>query len=242
MDLRSEIQNPRTAGDDLLRSMFALLDRHFGNVTWEGFVGDLLEKDWIILLYDESGELAGFSTQMLREAAFEGKSYRAVFSGDTIVAPEHWGSLELQLTFARLLERLRLQRPESPLYWFLISKGFRTYRLLPLYFKEFYPCHFRETPAWERRLLTHLAEWKFPGAYDAEKGILCFGGKSQFLKPPWSAIPEGRLESNPHVRFFANRNPGFTRGDELACLAEFRPENLSGFILKRLEEVSLQGV
>ena len=234
MALASELVPVGDLGDDRIRCMYGLLERHYGNTTWAGFLEDLREKTWVILLHD-AGELAGFSTQMLLETAFEDERFHVVFSGDTIIDPAHWGSPELQSAFARLLHGIHLDQPGRRLFWFLISKGFRTYRILPIYFREFYPCHSSETPAWNRRFLDHLARSRYPEAYLPEKGILDFNGHSQYLKPPLSGIPSGKLETNPHIRFFARANPGYGRGDELACLAEFSRDNLTPFILRRLE-------
>lgn len=233
MALRGDIVPVAGLSEEEVRRMFLLLDRHYANATWEGFREDLAEKTWAILLRDGE-ELAGFSTQLLIETRFEGEPFSVVFSGDTIIDPAHWGSPELQTTFAGLLDRLHRGKPEQRLFWFLISKGFRTYRILPIYFKVFHPCHDRGTPPWHGRFLDHLAKTKFPAAYREDKGILDFNGHSQYLRPALSGIPETRLLANPHIRFFAEANPGWARGDELACLAEYAPDNLTPFLLRRL--------
>jgi hypothetical protein len=239
MALSSEIIPVEGLEADCILAMYRLLDRYYGNVAWEGFREDLREKTWVILLRDGE-DLVGFSTQRLSESIFEGETFGIVFSGDTIIDPAHWGSPELQAAFAALLNRIHSGRPDRRLFWFLISKGFRTYRILPIYFKEFFPCHFRETPAWHARFLDHLARSKYPESYVPDKGILDFNGRSQYLKPPLSGIPEGKLAANPHIRFFAKANPGHARGDELACLAEFSRDNLTPFVMKRLEGAGVQ--
>src|SRR5205823_11279599 len=53
-----------------------------------------------------------------------------VFSGDTVIDRNYWGQKQLQLAFARLVVTLKLRAPWRPLYWFLVSKGYRTYLLL----------------------------------------------------------------------------------------------------------------
>lgn len=214
-------------------AMYRLLDRHYANVTPEGFAADLAEKDWVILLR-AGASLAGFSTQMRLETRFEGEPIDAVFSGDTIIDPAHWGSTELQAAFTGLLHSLRRERPERRLFWFLISKGFRTYRILPLYFREFWPRHAQVTPDWHRRFLDHLARAKFPQAWDPDAGVLRFNGRSQYLRPALAGIPEEKAALNPHIGFFARANPGHDRGDELACLAEFTEANLTPLVRKRL--------
>jgi hypothetical protein len=39
-------------------------------------------------------------------------------------------------------------------------------------------------------------------------------------------VPSGR-ERNPHTEFFLSKNPGYVNGDELVCLTELCPENLT---------------
>lgn len=218
-----------------LQAMHRLLDSHFANATWESFQADLREKTWAILLREE-GRLAGFSTALLMETAFEGETFQVVFSGDTIVDPAHWGSPALQTAFTGLLENIRRNRPGMRLFWFLISKGFRTYRLLPLYFRDFHPRYDSPMPPWHRRFLDHLAAARYPGAYRPERGILAFAGQSQCLRPHLAEIPAHKLARDPHVRFFAETNAGWPRGEELACLAEYTPGNLTPHVLRRLRQ------
>ena len=73
-------------------AMFALMDRHYENVRRDVFESDLDEKRWVIqVLHPGSGELLGFSTQMLLDAVASGRPVTALFSGDTIIDRGHWG-------------------------------------------------------------------------------------------------------------------------------------------------------
>ena len=62
--------------------------------------------------------------------------------------------------------------PGAAVYWFLICSGYRTYRFLPVFFREFFPTHRRPTPAGARRVLDTLATRKFPTTYDATAGVI----------------------------------------------------------------------
>lgn len=227
--LETRILDVTQVDADLAGDMLRLLDRHYGNVTPEGFRRDLAEKHWVIAFFG-GGRLAGFSTQMLLETEYRGERHDAVFSGDTIVDPAHWGSTALFAAFAGLLRDLKAARPERRLFWFLISKGYRTYRMLPLWFRSFLP-HPADPggnlSAWQRGLLDHLARSKFGPAWSPERGILDFRGTGQYLRPSLGAVPEGKALADRHIRFFLEANPGHGRGDELACLAEFSQANLT---------------
>src|SRR5688500_937969 len=88
--------------------MYALLDAHFEGVTPRQFRRDLEEKNWVILLEQggggeggdvRSGTLCGFSTLLVYETRFEGEPVSVVYSGDTIVRRDAWGSSALPRTW-----------------------------------------------------------------------------------------------------------------------------------------------
>ena len=186
-------------------AMFKLMRECFEGVTREVFAHDLSEKNWVVLLED-AGRICGFSTLLVQKGI--------VHSGDTIVHRDAWGSSALARTW---LEAIRELQPE---YWLLITSGYRTYRFLPVFWKEFWPRHDSvERPA----LLESLARARYGERY--ENGIVRLEFP-QILRPDLAEIPSGRL-ANPHVEFFARANPGYDRGDELVCLCPLTPENQS---------------
>src|ERR1700677_2197977 len=76
--------------------MFVLMTRYYENVRRETFDADLAEKQWVIQLIDPATrEMCGFSTQTILEATVQGQRVQALFSGDTIIAQEHWGDQAL---------------------------------------------------------------------------------------------------------------------------------------------------
>ena len=42
-------------------------------------------------------------------------------------------------SFGHFMLRMLKEHRGTPVYWFLISKGYRTYRFLPVFFNRFYP-------------------------------------------------------------------------------------------------------
>lgn len=206
-------------------AMHALLDAHFEGVGVEQFCSDLAEKNWVTLLQDSDGMIAGFSTLLAYETRFRGDPVSVVYSGDTIVRPDAWGSAALPRTWIASVNRLRSLYPRGRYYWLLITSGFRTYRFLPLFWKEFFPRHDAEMPPDVIDLRHHLARERFGRRYDAGTGVVRFD-HPQALRPALSGIPDGRLD-DPHVAFFAAVNPGHARGDELVCVTELSDANLT---------------
>jgi hypothetical protein len=209
------------------RAMFELMDRHYENVRRDVFEADLDDKQWVIQVHDPAtGALAGFSTQRLIEAEVDGRPVTALFSGDTIIDREHWGDSALAHVWGRLALSLIDATPGDRLYWFLISKGYKTYRYLPLFFHEFYPHPERPTPAAVQAVVDALAGLRYPADYDPSRGVVRAGPGKDRLRPGIADLTDGRLQ-DCHVRFFAECNPGHAEGDELCCLAPLTRANFT---------------
>ena len=200
--------------------MFALLAHHFEGVKRGQFERDLAEKNWVAEIRRD-GRLLGFSTLLVCEQRFDGRALTAIYSGDTIVAPEAWGSPALARTWIAAVNYLRGAAPERPCHWLLLTSGFRTYRFLPVFWREFFPRHDAPTPPQARRLLDHLACARYGGSYDAAAGIVRFPHPQRLR-----ALPAARAK-DAHVAFFHAQNPGHADGDELACLTEISEANLT---------------
>jgi hypothetical protein len=207
--------------------MFGLLNRYYENVNIADFQADLAEKQWVIMLLDrQTGDLRGFSTQTLMQAEVEGAPVRALFSGDTVVAKEHWGERALVRTWGRLALSLIDKYAPEQLYWFLISKGYKTYRFLPLFFHQFYPRYESPTPGWASRLIHGFGGERSRHLYDAAVGIIRAGPHKERLRAGVADPTTERLR-DPHVRYFVAQNPGYGRGDELCCLAPLSRANFT---------------
>ncbi len=120
----------RALTEELIEQMYRLMETHYEGVRRERFRADLLEKDRVILLQDPQGNVRGFSTLRCYPftLATARESVRIIFSGDTIIDRRHWGHQALAFAWIWWAGREKAQFPEVPLYWFLISKGPRTYR------------------------------------------------------------------------------------------------------------------
>jgi len=204
--------------------LFALLDGHFEGVHEAQFAQDLDEKDWVLRVRRE-GRLVGFSTLQLYVSHADGAPVNVVYSGDTIMAPEAWGSPVLARGWIDLVRTLQQGRPHERWYWLLLSSGFRTYRFLPVFWRRFWPRHDADPSAGDADLLDTLARERFGAAYDARAGVVRFA-RPQRLRTPLATVPDGRTD-DPHVRFFLARNPGHAAGDELACLTRLHDDNLT---------------
>jgi hypothetical protein len=223
--LRSRLIQREDLDGATREAMYRLLAGHFDGVTRERFDADLAEKTWVLLLEDDGG-LRGFSTLFLYETSVPGEGVcTVVYSGDTIVDPSAWGSAALPRCWIAAVRRLREEYPKGRLWWLLLTSGFRTYRLLPVFWKDFWPRWDAPAPPDVQARLDALARERLGGAYRAEDGITCFP-EPQKLRGDLAEVPPGR-KSDPHVAYFLDRNPGWAEGDELVCLTEIAEENLT---------------
>jgi hypothetical protein len=198
-------------------SLWQLYAAYYEDVTEEGFASDLAGKDGVLVARDAGGRVCGFSTFKRDHGVIDGRRYTAMFSGDTIMAREHWGDLALHRGYLALWLAIKRSAPTVPLYWFLISKGYKTYLLLTRNFPTHYPRWDRATPRFERAVLEQLARGKFGAAFCDTDGVIRWPPGSARLRDGVAPVDDGVVR-DPAVRFFVARNPGHARGDELCCL------------------------
>ena len=207
-----------------LHSMYRLLCDYFEGVTLAQFSQDLAGKNWVILI--ESAErIVGFSTLLAYETLVDGEICSVIYSGDTIVAKEAWRSSALSRGWIESVAKLRELYPRGRYLWLLITSGFRTYRFLPLFWRDFFPRFDQSTPADWKRLTDSLATERFHHSYDPATGLVRFENP-QRLRGSLAEIPAGR-KADPHIDFFASCNPRHMQGDELVCITELSPQNLT---------------
>jgi hypothetical protein len=201
--------------------MLTLLATFFAGVDRETFEADLEEKTHVILLEDDGRRLRGFSTLLAYRTSVPDVDATIVYSGDTIIDREHWGSPALPVSWLAAVRALTRDAPS--VFWLLLTSGFRTYRFLPVFYREYFPRF--DSCIGPKALVDALAFERFGSRYDSSGGIVRFE-RPQVLVPELLDVPSGRA-LDEHVSFFLSRNPGYTRGDELVCLTSIADDNLT---------------
>jgi hypothetical protein len=112
------------------------------------------------------------------------------------------------------------------LYWLLISSGYKTYRFLSVFYREFYPRYDRSTPPEMQALMDHLATQRFGSEYDCQEGVVRFENGATPLRDGVAEVTDERLQ-DPHVAFYISKNPGHMNGDELVCITRVHPDNFT---------------
>lgn len=210
--LSAETRSVRTLDRATRVAMWALYRGTYDRADEARFLADLDQKDDVIIVRDALGALQGFTTL----CCYRHGGVRVVFSGDTVIAAPFQGQTALQRAFVGYVMRV-VVRAREPVYWFLISKGYKTYLLLSRNFLEYWPRHDRPTPAAAQALLASLARERFGAAYRPEQGIVRFEPPGPRLEPGVAPL-DPREADRPDIRFFEVHNPGWVNGDELCCI------------------------
>ena len=217
--LVASVIHPTEISNDELKRMYHLFTQYYAGHNFESFKHDLLAKDDVILLKcDDVKEIQGFSTIIKVKITIKNKLYRGMYSGDTVVSTEYWGSPALGNMFLKYLWWHKIKNPFSPLYWFLISKGYKTYLLMANNFQTHYPRFEEETPAFYQELMDSFYEKKFKETYSSEENLMTPVGETCYVKNNIANIDE-KLLKLPRVSFFTKKNPNWQSGTELCCIA-----------------------
>ncbi|MBF0430872.1 MAG: hypothetical protein HQK83_06305 [Fibrobacteria bacterium] len=202
--------------------MFELMCAHFAGMKEHSFFTDLREKNNVILLKDQTGTLQGFSTLLEQTLRVQERECTILFSGDTIVDRQYWGHPELAKAWGRYAFDLVRRSCQRPVYWILMTQGYRTYKFLSVYFREFWPHPYLALPLVEKEIRDQFMEKKYGSNYNKDKGIVPADKEQYCLRHNlWPAPLD-----NVYYQLFIKANPGFGNGDELVCIAPVTKDNL----------------
>jgi hypothetical protein len=218
------------------RSMFAIFERFYVGISWDGFLSDLREKTWVLLFQSgartgNAGRIVGFSTVLRQKGLSADRTATFLFSGDTVVDPSFWRYRLLERAFFWLIFREKLRAPHRRLYWMLISKGYTTYRMLASNFPLGFPRHDAATPPALRRVLDAYYQARYGSEFDTGSGVIAFAEPHGALR---AGVAESRNRTldDPDVRYFVAHNPRWREGQELACIAQIRLRDFGRFALR----------
>lgn len=205
--------------------MFSILEEHFAGLDRAIFNRDLDEKDWVVRINDANGKIVGFSTLKVLTQIFEGERIHGFFSGDTVLSKRFTGDPTwIPVWGDHVFAEAALLKPEKS-YWVLLTATHRTYRILPVCFKEFIPNPHQPTDLRFKKILDGFVLQKFPDEYDPKMGVVVLSKSI-----PYKNLEDIKSKFGDHHFYtdhFRKLNPHYERGDFLCCLTELCPENLT---------------
>lgn len=227
--VQSQVVPVKTLSEAQRQEMLALMVAHYDGIAADVFFADLADKNDVFLFHAER-RLIGFSTILCRRHPGIRRA-TVLFSGDTVIDKDYWGRSFLQISFGRYVLLRKLSRPWEPLYWMLISKGFKTYLMMRRNYQWSFPQHGRQTPDREGHAMETFYGERFSGLYDPATGLIGKENGSYAVKEEWSE-PPAELGDDPDLNYFLSANPCCKDGVELACIAEIRLRDYVAIFLK----------
>ncbi len=209
-------------------TMMGLLSVEFLGVNHYDFTRDLEEKDAVVLLRKghDDGEIVGFSTLVVLDLPIHGRNVKVVFSGDTTVLEGFRTSGGIGVGIGCYFLKTIDSFPQHEIYYVLISKGWRTYKVMPFFFNQFAPHPDEPVSAKDKVVMDAFGQMKYPKNYDPDQGLIMFSQETQRLKPgSIDAVPPP--EPDAHTRYFLKKNPTYLAGTELVCVARVLTENFA---------------
>jgi len=224
----SIVKAPALSGPQI-ETLYAMYNKYYSGSSPEQFKEDLSEKTHVFLLMD--GKIViGFSTILLLKMGKDGWRPRIfLYSGDTVIERDYWGQKILQKAFFRFIVLTKLRYPLFPVYWMLISKGYKTYMMMQRNFSNSFPAEGRVTPAPFRRAALDFYKRKFGDAYDDSTNLITFRKSKGAVRPEYLEKP---VEQSANVSFFFKANPDHHLGVELACVAKIGFSDFFGHVPK----------
>ncbi|HAX70788.1 MAG TPA: hypothetical protein DCY14_14345 [Anaerolineae bacterium] len=211
---------------ETIQEMFDVFNENFSQTSLDLFTRDLNNKNWVILIRDDEKNIVqGFSTLGIYETDYQGQCITAVYSGDTIIRRAYWGTPELPKKWIHTVLEKTANMPQ-PVYWLLISSGYKTYRFLTVFYKEFYPCYNQPTPPETQSLMNFLASQRYGDDFYPDLGVVRFKDGATPLREGVAEVTDERL-SDPHIAHYIKVNPHHDQGDELVCLTRVHPDNFT---------------
>lgn len=219
----------------LREEMYRRFTEQYAEVSLDMFLRDLSAKRFVLVVREPAGLLAGFTTLAVEEAEAAGERLRYVFSGDTFLDQRYWGDTTLLRQWFRLLGRIRAEDPSTPLYWFLITKGHRTFRILTSFFTDYVPRRGRRRDEKLEEVRRVLGRRRFGDYFDARTGLIDFGPSRGQLQEEL-ADADRYAAINGNADFFLACNPDYARGVELACIGRLETDNLRKYAARMFGE------
>jgi hypothetical protein len=221
----SRIVSPADIDGPQRTRMHDLISHHYENVSRPQFEADLDEKDSVVLIEDDTGQVQGFTTLRVLWSTDVGEPIAAIYSGDTLLSPDYMGERGWLSTWARHVFGKAAALEARDVFWVFAASSHRVYRFLPGFFLDYYPHPDRPTPPAIARILQSFIEQKFTSGFDPARGIVSCSSTTPYRYPEQVA---GQVPSDDRfARFFIERNPQFLAGELLACITRISEANVT---------------
>ena len=221
--------------------MLGLYKRYYVRVENERFFADLDRKERIAIVRDADGRISAFTSMTTLDLSEGNDRLVGLFSGDTIVDSPGRQYPHLAALTVSYAEILRQRFQGTKVYYVLLSKGWRTFRAMSTFFREYAPRVRGRAPAHCTEVIDRVGRFHFPGQYMQSLGIIRYAGGGQSIRPGSAEdIQPGRDIADQED--FLALNPGYLQGDEIICVADCAPGNRTRNYERVIESASRDGM
>ena len=172
------------------------------------------------------GQLVGLVSLDVYRPTWRGRESIVFFTSSVVIDEAYRGRNLVVRTGLRMILREKLRRPWLAAYWFFDTFSYKSYLLLPRYFRDYWPRRDRETPNAIAVFVDHLARRRYGADWIPERGIVRRSGTKRLHER--TAPVDASTLADPDVHYFESRNPGHAEGDMLVCLAPLTLTNILG--------------
>jgi hypothetical protein len=211
--------------------MYEIATNYWANRTWDAFEESVYSADWIVLVHNaQTNAVEGFMNLLRFQLVIDGQPVTTFFSGQTTVEKAYRQSSVLHRVGAQHIMH-QAASCTTPVYWAFASASYHSYHAMPTFVHTFYPNCYTQPPLDMQHIIdtvgSYAAKSVYHSTYDNERGIIRDDPQAPVaLKSQFADIPAHRLH-DPHISFFLDANPGYTRGEGLVCVASLAQSNLT---------------
>lgn len=226
--LKGEIRTVKSVTDEEIKFIFDTLYKdYYDGVSYEDyFLEHFKEKDYVLLFLID-GIIKGFSLQQVIPITVDDKEVLVLWAGDILIHPDFWGKNDYRYQLSMLCSKLYEENPEKLVYRLATPKGYKTFKIIPKLFHEYYPSPaYNDYPEFEAKIVDKILSSKYPATiYQKDKMMLVVPDGDHRLKEGFAQITSDKM-SDPLIKFFYERNPDYARGNEIPVISPIRPDNL----------------
>lgn len=205
------------------------LTRQFVEIDMAGFQRSVREKDTVVIIRDTQGDVVGMGTIHTYPFEHEGRRHWVIFTGNAAFQSRVRGMNIVQQRGALAFLRCRLRNPTAPIWLFYDTFSYRSFLMLSRNFDEYWPRVDRPMPAWERGFLDALCRARYGETWDPTTDVIASAGRR--LRDEEGAIRPEQL-ADPDIRYFAEHNPGYLRGDRIPTLVPLTARNWASVVAR----------
>jgi hypothetical protein len=218
-----------------INEMWKLYDRYY-EYDEAYFRERIHSRNTHFAFFYKGKQLVGFTGLRINRLRLEGRKVLLMYFGQAVMEKAHRGK--------NLLRRMSIKIGFKYLWDLIFSEGycwcdavsFKSYMFFAKGFTEMYPNYKVNTPAKEQEIIRQIGTIYYPDQFCPETGTV--RKEQNFVIDPSAQISTEDLKV-PHIKFYAEANPGHERGDGLITITSMSFKNLFYLISHMLKRIKL---